>query len=477
MGVGRHGNWGSFSQAAAGTTTLSQTRTSNMANQLTSIAGTGAFSLKYDQAGNTTLLPLTPSGGTLVLSGTCTYDAWNRLVSASAGTACTFYYDGLGRRTQKLTPSATTDYYLADQQVVETWLTSSGSSAASLQYQYAWSPRYIDAPVLRDDFTASPTYPRLYYLDDANFNVTSLVATAGTVAERCVYDAYGVPTFYSSSWTSPSTSSSVGNTVLYTGRELDLETGLYYYRARYYQGTLGVFVSRDPAEPEASLYRYASNRPANQVDPLGLQGEEFRFRQWEAAHLTEKLGYNPLENPRPAPTPSANAAAPAATCQLESGPSYSGPVYKNEATHQPAIPPEDRRDFHEAYFEMTAKFKNDPQQHACSKCCEVRQDIQWNIKGFSPHPGFKVDEALNKWVEDRDPSTPPNKYGYRNNTWDPGNTFSGNEYKGWDDFIYPKGFEDASSGKLALVLKFRLRVVDVCNQGEDVEAGRNCSCY
>ena len=36
-------------------------------------------------------------------------------------------------------------------------------------------------------------------------------------------------------------------TVLYTGRVLDDESGLYYYRMRCYHPALGVFVSRDPA--------------------------------------------------------------------------------------------------------------------------------------------------------------------------------------------------------------------------------------
>ena len=177
---------------------LSQTRTHNAANELQTIVNGGTTSFAYDQAGNTLSLPITPSGGTLSLSGTCIYDAWNRLVQVSSGTTtlASYSYDGLGRRTQKLnlTSSATTDYYLAGQQVVETDYTSGGITA--LQYQYVWSARYIDAPILRDDSTNGATYPRLYYLNDANFNVTSLTGTNGSVVERCVYDAYGAPMFY-----------------------------------------------------------------------------------------------------------------------------------------------------------------------------------------------------------------------------------------------------------------------------------------
>jgi len=53
---------------------------------------------------------------------------------------------------------------------------------------------------------------------------------------------------------------------------LDAETGLYYYRARYYDGTVGRFLQEDPigiaGGPNA--YIYASNDPINQFDPFGL---------------------------------------------------------------------------------------------------------------------------------------------------------------------------------------------------------------
>ena len=43
-----------------------------------------------------------------------------------------------------------------------------------------------------------------------------------------------------------SSKSIIWNTRLYTGREYDSETALYYNRARYYSPTLGRFISRDP---------------------------------------------------------------------------------------------------------------------------------------------------------------------------------------------------------------------------------------
>jgi RHS repeat-associated protein len=60
----------------------------------------------------------------------------------------------------------------------------------------------------------------------------------------------------------------------YTGRENDIETGLYYNRARYYDPSVGRFLSEDPSglTGDSDSYRYVANSPTNLVDPSGLQG-------------------------------------------------------------------------------------------------------------------------------------------------------------------------------------------------------------
>ena len=67
-------------------------------------------------------------------------------------------------------------------------------------------------------------------------------------------------------------SGTLTNPFQYTGRELDSETGLYYYRARYYDPSTGRFISEDPTEFDGGInfYRYAANSPTNFIDPLGL---------------------------------------------------------------------------------------------------------------------------------------------------------------------------------------------------------------
>jgi RHS repeat-associated protein len=64
----------------------------------------------------------------------------------------------------------------------------------------------------------------------------------------------------------------VVNPFRYTARESDTETGLYYYRARYYDAETGRFLSEDPIGfgGGKNFYRYGLRDPVNLSDPSGL---------------------------------------------------------------------------------------------------------------------------------------------------------------------------------------------------------------
>ncbi|MFZ2146515.1 MAG: RHS repeat-associated core domain-containing protein, partial [Sedimentisphaerales bacterium] len=67
---------------------------------------------------------------------------------------------------------------------------------------------------------------------------------------------------------------------MFTGRRFDIETGLYYYRARYYNPHIGRFMQTDPVGYSAAmnLYTYCRNNPLAFVDPSGLWA--YRSFEW-----------------------------------------------------------------------------------------------------------------------------------------------------------------------------------------------------
>jgi RHS repeat-associated protein len=87
------------------------------------------------------------------------------------------------------------------------------------------------------------------------------------------YDPYGAVTITVGG--TPQSSDPLGNPWTYTGRFHDEETGLYYYRARYYSPMTGRFPQRDPLGLAISpnLYEYARSCPVSFVDSTGTVGE------------------------------------------------------------------------------------------------------------------------------------------------------------------------------------------------------------
>jgi RHS repeat-associated protein len=91
---------------------------------------------------------------------------------------------------------------------------------------------------------------------------------------------------------------------LFTGQRLD-DTGLYYYGARYYDATIGRFISADPTIPEGgnpqsfNRYSYCINNPLSAVDPNGLDyifvcGSGGRPSDWDT--MIAALNIDPSEH-------------------------------------------------------------------------------------------------------------------------------------------------------------------------------------
>ena len=273
------GNWTTFKQDDDGNSTwdLDQDRTHNDANEITQIESSSTH-VAHDAAGNMTKLP---QPGSWSSHYDLIYDAWNRLVEVKDGATsiAKFEYDGLHQRTLKEDVAAGNTYhyyYNPSWQVIDVRLNS--ESGTKLE-QNVWHPYYVDALAVRyydsnSDGDYIDTDETEFALHDANFNITSLLNTSGTVIERYTYSAYGQLVVRDASFGVRSAGSSFANPYTYAGRRFDSETGLYHYRNRYYDSQLGRFISRDPIAYDGSqwnLFEYAGSRPLILLDPLGLE--------------------------------------------------------------------------------------------------------------------------------------------------------------------------------------------------------------
>src|SRR5206468_4261801 len=107
-----------------------------------------------------------------------------------------------------------------------------------------------------------------WYLTDKLGSVRQIMDTAGNVLDQIDYDSFGKVV----NETTPAN----GDRFKFTAREWDSEIAQYYYRARFYQPTVGRFLSEDPvgARADSNFYRYVHNRPHQATDPTGLQNLE-----------------------------------------------------------------------------------------------------------------------------------------------------------------------------------------------------------
>ena len=126
-------------------------------------------------------------------------------------------------------------------------------------------PAICTAPQL-DELVARyrPGQGTAWYLTDHLGTVRDIADAAGNVVDRIDYDSFGNVLAESAP--------ALGDRYKFTGREFDTATGLYYYRARYYDPQLGRFLSPDPREFDAgdgNLYRYVGNSPLTNTDPRG----------------------------------------------------------------------------------------------------------------------------------------------------------------------------------------------------------------
>jgi RHS repeat-associated protein len=135
----------------------------------------------------------------------------------------------------------------------------------------------IDEPVVSQGAGTGTTI--YYFHRNHQYSVTAISTSAGTIAERYAYTAYGQPTILDASGAVLQTSD-FSLRYSFTGREWDATLGLHHFRARWMNPSAGRFLGRDPIGYEGSewgLYEFLESNSFGNLDPFGkscLCGEE-----------------------------------------------------------------------------------------------------------------------------------------------------------------------------------------------------------
>jgi RHS repeat-associated protein len=231
-------------QIGAGTSTVTLTatdasgNTASAAYEVDVAAATASFS--HDANGN------------LTAQGTKTYewDAADRLVRVRDGgvEVASFGYDGFSRRVKKTAGGMTRSYVHDGPDILEERVAESVDQ------------RHVHGPAIDNPLATVSGGAAAYYLTDHLGSIVQTTNAAAQVTATRRYDLFG--------------NLLVGGATsgyAFTGREWDAETGLYYYRARYYEPALGRFISADSAGfvDGPNLYAYVLNTPTKYVDPSG----------------------------------------------------------------------------------------------------------------------------------------------------------------------------------------------------------------
>jgi RHS repeat-associated protein len=209
----------------------------------TEIATGEVTQYSWDYRNRLTKVVVKDVNGNIIKLAEYTYDVYDRRISKSVDT------DGDGAQTPQV------ERFVLDGDQIA--LVFDGNGNVSHRYLYGTS---VDQ-ILADEKASGDV---IWSLADNQGAVRDLVDNSGNVVNHIFYDSFGNIVSQSNP--------AVDTRFTYTGRELDAESGLYYYRARYYDAAVGSFISNDPigfAAGDSNLYRYVLNSPTNYTDPSG----------------------------------------------------------------------------------------------------------------------------------------------------------------------------------------------------------------
>ena len=222
----------------------------------------------------------------------------NKWDSGTDETEWVYTYDTASRRTMKQqgpqgSSTPCTRYVYSGWRVVQEYYDADGAGPGEYDKvaEYAYGNNLDEVLRMRrkdlddaDNDGDTSEWMVYYYHTDVQGSVAALTIgentnfsdgaggnlASGTVVEKYTYDVYGVVTIKDRNGVVLS-QSKIRNPYLFQGRRLDEETGLYYFRNRYYDPAHGRFISRDPEGfiDGPNLYSFVNNNPINYTDPTG----------------------------------------------------------------------------------------------------------------------------------------------------------------------------------------------------------------
>jgi len=185
-----------------------------------------------------------------------------------------------------------TTYYVYDGQTLIREMQQNAQGVLQSTATYLCGPR---GPEYRRDDTqaegtytdASGTHPAgktRWYVYDGLGSVVGEVDPSGNMTSSDTFDVYGAKRA-GGTGTTTSRQGFVGS----LGHVTDSETGLVYMRARYYDPSVGRFISEDPKGNGNNWFVYCNNNSINAVDPSGKDGEEIEEFDEEMQTLIEPI--------------------------------------------------------------------------------------------------------------------------------------------------------------------------------------------
>lgn len=192
---------------------------------------------------------------------TNTYDGLNQLIGFTDGeTTASYKYNADGLRTSKTVDGKTINHIWDGNKQIVVDMDDSDWYSAEV---------YVRGTNLLAKFSKQSGNVKTdyqYYTQNAHGDVVNLTDSTGAITKSYKYDAFGVE---------QNIDDSDSNAFRYCGEYYDSESGTIYLRARYYDPTIGRFISRDSVTGEntdplsLNLYTYCENNPIYGVDPSG----------------------------------------------------------------------------------------------------------------------------------------------------------------------------------------------------------------